>query len=140
MRESARSADDLTVRWRAPAQLGGAERGPEPEMSAMTAKLAVSYLFTAATSGQDLQELVPGLVEKPRVTTLGKRGEVGNSFAARRTSYTPHLLTTRRQIPGDRVNAQGVVLCPLGEVHARWHYSPELARTGPLLWWCYFCT
>jgi len=31
----------------------------------MTAKLAVSYFFTAETSGQDLQELVPGLIEKP---------------------------------------------------------------------------
>jgi hypothetical protein len=32
----------------------------------MTAKLAVSYFFTAETSGQDLQELVPGLIEKPK--------------------------------------------------------------------------
>lgn len=34
-------------------------------MSAMTAKLAMSYFFTAETSGQDFQELVPGLIENP---------------------------------------------------------------------------
>ena len=44
----------------------GAESGSEPEISAMTAKLAVSYFFTTETSGQDLQELVPGLIEKPK--------------------------------------------------------------------------
>jgi len=39
----------------------------------MTAKLAVSYFFTAETSGQDLQELVPGLIEKPE--SLSKENE-----------------------------------------------------------------
>jgi len=51
----------------------GAEGGSQPEISAMTAKLAVSHFFTAGTSGQDLQELVPGLIENPSTIKENER-------------------------------------------------------------------
>jgi hypothetical protein len=92
----------------------------------MTANLAVSYFFTAETSGQDLQKLVPGLIEKPEYYPKKTRsvGEFLCCAPDLNPAFIPapgqdaelthsHSADSRRQIVEIRVYAQEIVLCPL---------------------------